>query len=75
VSPHEVTLLLTRKESQLENSDRVYRDQLLQEVKGAKEVHGICESFRSLIETRDSIPSHGWLEIALHSQVHELRSF
>jgi transposase len=75
VSPRQAAMLLTRKEGQIDDRDKPYRDQLLQEVQGAKEIQGMCVSFHDLIETHDSARLGDWLEQALRSGIREMQSF
>lgn len=53
VSPRQAAILLTQKEVQINDRDKPYRDQLLQEVPGATELQGMCQSFHHLVETHD----------------------
>ena len=75
VSPRQAAILLTQKDAQIDDRDKPYRDQLLQEVQGAKEIQGMCVSFHDLIETHDSTRLGDWLEQALHSGIREMQSF
>lgn len=54
VSPRQAAILLTQKEAQINDRDKPYRDQLLQEVPWATELQGMCQSFHHLVETHDS---------------------
>ena len=52
-SPASQIKALTQKEVQINDRDKPYRDPLLQEVPGATELQGMCQSFHHLVETHD----------------------
>ncbi len=75
VSPRQAAILLTQKEVQINDRDKPYRDQLLQEVPGATELQGMCQSFHHLVETHDSAGLSEWIQQALRCGIRELQTF
>lgn len=75
MSPRRAAILLTTKSDQIDDRDKHYLEQLLQEVKGAKELQALCASFYVLMRTKDSSKLSAWIEAALRSSMEELNSF
>jgi transposase len=75
VSPREAAILLTKPEDPVDDKDRAYRDQLLQQVPGAGRIRELCASFQALMKARDGEGLGGWLREAAVCGIGEMQSF